>query len=130
MKNKLIIVIVLSFLLTNSLFAQQFKVGVNKFAWYSALQTINFMPLLTADPFGGVILTDWYAMNNTEKYKIDIYINEGLLTANTVTVKVFKQIKNNNIWQDTTADAQLSEKIENSILNLARQLRMENSLTQ
>jgi Domain of unknown function (DUF3576) len=35
-------------------------IGVNAFLWRGALDTIAFMPLSSADPFGGVIITDWY----------------------------------------------------------------------
>lgn len=35
-------------------------IGVNSFLWRASLDTVAFMPLVSADPFGGVILTDWY----------------------------------------------------------------------
>src|SRR4051795_5707203 len=34
--------------------------GVNAYLWRGALDTLGFMPLASADPFGGVIITDWY----------------------------------------------------------------------
>ena len=34
--------------------------GVNAYLWRGALDTLSFMPLASADPFGGVIITDWY----------------------------------------------------------------------
>ena len=34
--------------------------GVNAYLWRGALDTLSFMPLSSADPFGGVIITDWY----------------------------------------------------------------------
>src|SRR4051812_19034628 len=39
----------------------QTGIGVNSFLWRASLDTVAFMPLASADPFGGVILTDWYA---------------------------------------------------------------------
>jgi hypothetical protein len=36
--------------------------GVNGFLWRASLETLSFMPLLSADPFGGVINSDWYAV--------------------------------------------------------------------
>src|SRR5690606_25113230 len=36
-------------------------IGVNAFLWRASLDTFAFMPLSSADPFGGVIITDWYA---------------------------------------------------------------------
>jgi hypothetical protein len=38
-------------------------IGVNSYLWRASLDTISFMPLVSADPFGGVIITDWYAPN-------------------------------------------------------------------
>jgi len=102
-----------------------FKIGVNRFAWYAALQVINFMPLSSADPFSGVIITDWYTLNDHEKYKIDIYILEEALTSKTVDVKIFKQIKKDGEWENVVPAASLSHKIEDAILNTARQLRVE-----
>ncbi len=34
-------------------------VAVNAYLWRASLDTINFIPLVSADPFGGVIITDW-----------------------------------------------------------------------
>src|ERR1700749_4178963 len=36
-------------------------IGVNAFLWRGALDTLSFLPLTSADPFGGVIITDWYS---------------------------------------------------------------------
>ena len=44
---------------------QQAGVGVNAFLWRAALDTVSFMPLASADPWGGVINTEWYS--NPEK---------------------------------------------------------------
>lgn len=39
--------------------AQQ-GIGVNSFLWRASLDTLSFMPLITADPWGGVINYDWH----------------------------------------------------------------------
>ena len=51
-------------------------VGVNSLLWRASLDTISFMPLVSADPFGGVIITDWYTPPQTpdERFKVNIYI--------------------------------------------------------
>ena len=33
-------------------------IGVNGYLWRAALDTLSFMPLASADPYGGVIVTD------------------------------------------------------------------------
>jgi hypothetical protein len=35
--------------------------SVNAYLWRAALDTLSFMPLASADPFGGTIITDWYS---------------------------------------------------------------------
>ena len=53
-------------------------ISVNGFLWRATLDTISFMPLAQADPFGGIILTDWYRPPETqdERFKINVYIFE------------------------------------------------------
>src|SRR5437016_375303 len=36
-------------------------ITVNTYLWRATLDTVAFMPLSSADPFGGVIITDWYS---------------------------------------------------------------------
>jgi hypothetical protein len=102
-----------------------YKIGVNRFAWYAALKLVNFMPLVSADPFAGVIITDWYSLNENEKYKMDIYILEENLTSNTVQVKVFKQVRSGGGWVNASVSSDVPVKMENAILNTARQLRIQ-----
>src|SRR3546814_17112791 len=41
--------------------AETSGIGVNAFLWRASLATVSFLPLSSADPFGGVIITAWYA---------------------------------------------------------------------
>ena len=45
--------------------APEAGIGVNSFLWRASLDTLSFMPLNSADPFGGVIITDWYTPPET-----------------------------------------------------------------
>ena len=51
-------------------------IGVNSYLWRASLDSISFMPLSSADPFGGVIITDWYSPPESpnERFKLNIYI--------------------------------------------------------
>lgn len=103
-------------------------IGVNAFLWRATLDTVSFMPLSSADPFGGVILTDWYSPAETpnERYKLNIYILGQALRADGVRVAAFRQLKNQaNDWQSVNLDPKAITDIENSILTRARQLRSE-----
>jgi hypothetical protein len=103
-------------------------VAVNAFLWRASLDTINFIPLISADPFGGVIITDWYTPAETpnERMKVQITILDRELRADGVRVAVFKQQtapKGGN-WVDTQVDPRTNTEIENAILTRARQLRI------
>jgi len=107
-------------------------IGVNAYLWRATLDTISFMPLASADPFGGVVLTDWHSPNATprERFKLNVYILGQALRADAIRVAAFRQVKTQtNEWQAIPMDAKAVIDIENSILTRARQLRSE-SLTQ
>jgi Domain of unknown function (DUF3576) len=103
-------------------------IGVNNLLWRASLDTVSFMPLVSADPFGGVIITDWYTPAETpnERMKVQVTILDRELRADGVRVSVFKQQtspKGGN-WVDAQVDPRTNIDIENAILTRARQLRI------
>lgn len=100
-------------------------IGVNNYLWRASLDTISFMPLASADPFGGVIITDWYTPPETpaERFKMNVYILGRQLRADGVRVAVFRQNRASDGWTDATVTKKTSVNLENEILNRARQLR-------
>lgn len=101
-------------------------IGVNGFLWRASLDTISFMPVASADPFGGVIITDWYAMPEApkERFKLTIYILGRSLRADAVKAAVFRQVQEEaGGWVDTAVAPDAPSKIEDAILTRARQLR-------
>ena len=102
-------------------------IGVNSFLWRATLDTINFMPIQTADPFGGVITTNYYEDPATpdERYKINALILDDRLRVDGIKVTLFKQkLDENKIWRDIAVEKGASRKIEDKILTRARELRI------
>lgn len=102
-------------------------IGVNAHLWKASLDTLSFMPLASADPFGGIIITEWYTSSDspTEKFKIIVYITGMQLKVDALKIKVFKKIKNETgDWLDQPANLELSVKIENSVLTKAREYKI------
>jgi uncharacterized protein DUF3576 len=101
-------------------------IGVNVYLWRAALETIDFMPLVQADPFGGVIITDWYSPSETtsERFKLTVYILDRSLRADAIKVAVFRQTSDGGSWVDARVDPETKTGIENSILTRARELRI------
>ncbi len=101
-------------------------IGVNSFLWRATLDTVSFMPLASADPFGGVILTDWYTdpANPNERVKINAFIMGRELKADGIRVRTFRQEIQGSAWRDAPVSEETSRKLEDTILTRARQLRI------
>ena len=103
-------------------------IGVNSFLWRASLDTISFMPLNSADPFGGVIITDWYSPPEVpnERFKVNVFILGRQLRADGIKASVFRQQQvASNLWQDSPVQEETVTDLENAILARARQLRIE-----
>ena len=101
--------------------------GVNAFLWRGALDTLSFMPLASADPFGGVIITDWYQppAGAGERFKATAYILGRQLRADGVRVAIFRQVAQNGQWVDAPVSPATTAEIENKVLARARELRSQ-----
>ena len=109
--------------------ASEGSIGVNGYLWRASLDTLAFMPLASADPYGGVIVTDWYVNPEKpdERFKCTVYILDSRLRADGLNVAVFKQVRDaSGGWVDTAASGQTETDMENAILTRARQLRLSN----
>ena len=106
----------------------QTGLGVNSFLWRAALDTVSFMPLASADPFGGVILTDWYSPEPTpnERLKLNVFILDRQLRSDALQVRVFRQVRKGKggEWRDAEVAPETARQLEDSILTRARQLRV------
>jgi hypothetical protein len=100
-------------------------IGVNAFLWRGALDTLSFLPLTSADPFGGVIITDWYSPADApgERFKATAYILGRELRSDAIRVSVFRQVNQGGRWVDAPVNSVVQGDIENKVLDRARKLR-------
>ena len=105
------------------------NMSVNIFLWRGSLDTIDFMPLSSADPIGGTIITDWYSTTNNqnERCKLNIFISGKSLKTENLKVTSFCQEFKNQMWVNKKTDKENNTKIENAILNKAKKLRLQSS---
>jgi hypothetical protein len=106
---------------------EQVGINVNAYLWRAALDTISFMPLRSADPYGGVINTEWYANPEVpdERFKVTVYILDTRLRADGLTVAVQKENKSaTGEWQTASVDTGTGIALENAILSRAREIRL------
>ena len=104
------------------------QVQINGYLWRAALDTVSFMPLSSADPYGGVIITDWYSPPETpqERFKVTVLVRGQDLRSDGVKVTVFRQARDGaGLWIDSEIDNNTQLDMENIILSQARALRNE-----
>lgn len=102
-------------------------IGVNSYLWRASLDTVSFMPLASVDPFGGVILTDWYSAPESpnERMKLNVFVLDRELKANGIRVRAFRQENKGGTWRDAPVAEKTTRDLEDAILMRARQLRVE-----
>ncbi|QHQ36613.1 DUF3576 domain-containing protein [Algicella marina] len=97
------------------------KIGVNRYLWAASLDTLSILPISSADPFSGVIATDWGRVNGaSQPYRVTVYITEPALEARSLRVAVFRQSGGRAI----AVSDDVAKEIENAILTRARQIRV------
>lgn len=92
---------------------------VNRYLWLASLDTLSFLPLESADPFSGLIVTDWGIVNGGA-YRVTVYISDPALDAMSLKVAAFRQSGGRAV---PVAQAE-ARQLEDAILTRARQLRI------
>ena len=108
----------------------QAGIGVNAYLWRATLDTLSFMPLANAEPWGGVVNYDWYTNPQTpnERFKATVFILDTRLRADALNVTVSKEVRDTTGgWVGAPVAAQTETDLENAILTKARQLNLQNA---
>ena len=94
-----------------------------------ALDKISFMPLLSVDSMSGVIVTDWYSIDDGQsRIKINIRVVDQEMSNESVVVSLFSQSLDGDRWIDQGINSEQSLKIKESILSSARSLKIASEL--
>ena len=102
------------------------NINVNGYLWRATLNILSVAPLISTDALSGTIITDWYANKNiqNQRLKITVYINSNELKSESIKIKVEIQSFKNNTWSQPLTNKSLATQIEDSILNEARNLKL------
>ena len=104
-------------------------VNVNAYLWRAALDTLSFMPIASADPFGGTVLTDWYSppAAQSERFRAQALLMGRTLSSDGVRVQVFRQVQQGANWVDAPVAASTASDLEDKVLARARELRSQSA---
>ena len=115
------------------MFKDENKGGVFDFAssnelWRASLDTLDFMPLISADYSGGIIITDWYNENNNydDAIKISIRFLTNEIRSDALNVKVYtKKCENLNKCNINENNPEIQNKLISTILSKATRYKQE-----
>lgn len=92
-------------------------IEVNKYLWNASLDVLNFLPIQSADPFSGVIVTGFGAPpGGGRAYRATIFIRDPALEARSLNVAL--------ATRNGPAPTATVRAVEDAILTRARQLRI------
>ena len=76
-----------------------FEFASSNYLWRATLDTIDFMPLASANYSGGIVVTDWYSENNSieESIKISVRFLSNEIRADALNIKIFLRTCDQNL---------------------------------
>lgn len=105
-----------------------YEFATSNVLWRASLDTLNFVPITSANYSGGLIITDWYSSNTNSKESIKIQINflSNVLASTSIKISSFKRVcAAENICTVSKLDNSFNNEIQNSILQSARTLELK-----
>ena len=91
--------------------------------WRASLDVIDFMPLVSVNYSGGIIITDWYSenSNSNESIKISIRFTTNEIRSDALNIKVFNRKCSNNLLncKITETEGVLVTELKKEILKTA-----------
>jgi len=92
--------------------------------WSTTLDKIAFMPLADVDKLSGIIITEWYSINENQKIKLNIFVKDKKINEESLEVKIFQQSYVDNEWVQIDRNLKLETKIKESILTTAKKIQI------
>ena len=105
-----------------------FDFSTSNVLWRASLKTLDFIPLVTVDYSGGIIITDWYSEGKSmqEQIKIQVRFFSTELRSDSVQVTSYKKIcEINNVCSNISGNQNFNKEIKDLIINTARQIKIE-----
>ena len=96
--------------------------------WRASLDTLDFMPLISADYGGGILITDWYNENNNYRdyIKISIRFLTNEIRSDSLKIKVYtKNCESSGECTISLDNPEIRQKLVSTILTKASKYKQE-----
>ena len=96
--------------------------------WRATLKSLDFLPLISSDYSGGILIYDWYSQNNNskEQIKISIQFLSNELRSDSIKITAHKRIcENIDKCSNLIVDQKFADTVKENIITVARSLKIE-----
>lgn len=95
--------------------------------WRASLETLDFIPMTTVDYSGGIIITDWYSIDNSnESYKITVRFLSNEVQSTSIKIIVHnKKCKLDATCTINEIDSKIKFELQRTILTKAAELELK-----
>jgi len=106
-----------------------YSIGVNAYLWRATLDTLAFMPVLSADHQGGSYISDWKTnpTDVNERTKVDVFIVSKELSADSLNITIHREMLQNGNWVSAEPRPNAVNQLNSAIIIQARLLRRDNA---
>ena len=102
--------------------------GTSNVLWRATLKSLDFLPLVSSDYSGGILIYDWYSQANNpkEQIKISVQFLNNELRSDSIKITAHKKIcETAERCSNSTLDQNFANSIKDSIMTSARTLKIE-----
>jgi hypothetical protein len=107
---------------------QTVNFGNSNVLWRATLKSLDFLPLISSDYSGGILIYDWYSQNNNskEQIKISIQFLSNELRSDSIKITAHKRIcENIDKCSNLVVDQKFADTVKENIITVARSLKIE-----
>jgi hypothetical protein len=96
--------------------------------WRATLKSLDFLPLISSDYSGGILIYDWYSQsdNPKEQIKISVQFLSNELKSESIKIIAHKRVcENTEKCSNLVVNQKFAETVKENIVNTARSLKIE-----
>jgi hypothetical protein len=107
---------------------QTLNFGTSNVLWRATLKSLDFLPLISSDYSGGILIYDWYSQANNpkEQIKISVQFLNNELRSDSIKVTAHKRIcENVDKCSNLVVEQKFIDTVKDNIISVARSLKIE-----
>jgi hypothetical protein len=107
---------------------QTINFGTSNVLWRATLKSLDFLPLVSSDYSGGILIYDWYSQANNpkEQIKISVQFLNNELKSDSVKIIAHKRIcENVDKCSNLIVEQKFIDTVKDNIIAVARSIKIE-----